>query len=51
VELEVGKVGQFDVVAHPEQKDAERLVFSKHKTGRFPEDDEVIGPLVGGQTA
>jgi len=49
VELEVGKVGQFDVVVHPGQKDGERLVFSKHKTGRFPEDDEVIGPLV--QTA
>jgi hypothetical protein len=45
VELRVGKIGQFDVVA------GDALVFSKHQTGRFPEDDEVIGPLVGAQTA
>jgi selT/selW/selH-like putative selenoprotein len=31
-----GGKGQFDVIADGE------LVFSKHETGRFPEDDEVL---------
>ncbi|NQT55131.1 MAG: hypothetical protein HQ551_02760 [Desulfobacteraceae bacterium] len=31
-----GKNGIFDVVAD------ENLIFSKHKVGRFPDDEEVI---------
>ena len=34
-----GTTGQYDVVADGE------LVFSKHRTGRFPEDDEVLSLL------
>jgi selT/selW/selH-like putative selenoprotein len=34
-----GGKGQFDVV-----RDGE-LVFSKHETGRFPENDEVVALL------
>ena len=35
-----GGKGQFDVIAEG------ALVFSKHETGRFPEEDEVLGLLV-----
>ena len=36
-----GKVGQFDVVADG------KLLFSKQKEGRFPEDSEVLSQLPG----
>jgi len=36
-----GGKGQFDVI-----RDGE-LVFSKHETGRFPEDGEILGALQG----
>jgi selT/selW/selH-like putative selenoprotein len=39
VRLEVGKVGQFDVVADG------KLVFSKKSSGRFPTPDEVVDAL------
>lgn len=39
VELESGKVGQFDVLADG------KLVFSKQEVGRFPEHDEVLDAL------
>jgi hypothetical protein len=38
-----GGGGIFDVHCFKEQ--GERLVFSKHETGRFPEEDEVLGLL------
>jgi len=41
VKLVPGGVGQFDVEADG------RLVFSKAKTGRFPEHDEVVAALFG----
>jgi predicted Rdx family selenoprotein len=34
-----GGKGQFDVLAD------ERLVYSKHETGRFPDDGEVLALL------
>jgi selT/selW/selH-like putative selenoprotein len=37
--IEPGSTGQFDVIADG------RLIFSKHKAGRFPEDEEVLGAL------
>jgi selT/selW/selH-like putative selenoprotein len=37
--IEAGTVGQFDVLVDG------RLVFSKHKEGRFPEHDEVLRAL------
>ena len=40
-ELIEGTNGVFDVI-----RDGE-LIFSKHKTGRFPEDDEVLKALPG----
>jgi len=41
VEPEVlpGSIGAFDVVVDDD------LIFSKHKTGRFPEHDEIISAL------
>lgn len=39
VELAEGDGGVFDVVADGE------LVFSKHETGRFPEDQEIVDAL------
>lgn len=38
-ELVAGGGGVFDVVADGQ------LVYSKHETGRFPEDDEVLSQL------
>jgi len=38
-QLVKGDNGVFDVVAD------ERLVFSKHQTGRFPEEEEVLQAL------
>jgi hypothetical protein len=32
-------VGQFDVVVDG------RVIFSKHKEGRFPDHDEVLGAM------
>jgi selT/selW/selH-like putative selenoprotein len=37
--IEPGTVGQFDVLVDG------RLVFSKHKEGRFPEHDEILRAL------
>jgi predicted Rdx family selenoprotein len=34
-----GDNGVFDVVAD------ERIIFSKHATGRFPEDHEIVAAL------
>jgi selT/selW/selH-like putative selenoprotein len=34
-----GQTGQFDVLSDG------RLVFSKHREGRFPEEDEVVALL------
>lgn len=34
-----GSNGVFDIVADGQP------IFSKHKTGRFPKDDEIIGLL------
>jgi selT/selW/selH-like putative selenoprotein len=39
VELRIGKVGQFDVIADGQ------LVFSKQREGRFPDPDEVLDAL------
>jgi selT/selW/selH-like putative selenoprotein len=39
--IEPGATGQFDVSADG------RLIFSKHKEGRFPEDDEILLALHG----
>lgn len=36
VDLEGGENGIFDVYAD------KKLIFSKHKTGRFPESDEIV---------
>ena len=36
VSLEAGEKGIFDVFVD------KKLIFSKHKTGRFPESDEII---------
>jgi selT/selW/selH-like putative selenoprotein len=36
-----GQTGQFDVIADG------RLIFSKQKEGRFPEDEEVLRALPG----
>jgi predicted Rdx family selenoprotein len=36
-----GGKGQFDVIRDDE------LVFSKHETGRFPEDGEILTALRG----
>jgi predicted Rdx family selenoprotein len=41
VTIAPGKVGQFDVVADG------KLLFSKQKEGRFPEDSEVLSQLPG----
>ena len=38
-ELHEGSGGVYDVVADGE------LVFSKHETGRFPEDQEIVDAL------
>ena len=38
-ELIVGEKGIFDVVADG------ALVYSKHETGRFPENDEIVQAL------
>jgi len=38
-ELVKGKNGVFDVVVDG------NLVFSKHNTGRFPQDDEILKKL------
>lgn len=40
-QLVKGDSGVFDVVADG------RLVFSKHETGRFPEEEEVLEALRG----
>ena len=40
-ELVRGDRGIFDVVADG------ALIYSKHQTGRFPEDDEILGQLRG----
>ncbi|HNN98353.1 MAG TPA: Rdx family protein [Pseudomonadota bacterium] len=37
--LEIGGRGQFDVIADG------KLLFSKHKTGRFPESKEILDLL------
>lgn len=39
--IAAGKVGQFDVVADG------KLLFSKQKEGRFPEESEVLSQLAG----
>jgi selenoprotein W-related protein len=41
VELIEGKGGVFDIVVDG------KLIYSKKETGRFPEDDEVLGQLAG----
>jgi selenoprotein W-related protein len=38
-ELIKGKNGVFDVVVDG------NLIFSKHKAGRFPQNDEILGNL------
>ena len=38
-ELREGRGGVFDVVSDG------KLIFSKHKAGRFPEDDEVLNAI------
>jgi len=38
-ELIKGKNGVFDVVVDGD------IVFSKHKAGRFPQNDEILGML------
>jgi selenoprotein W-related protein len=38
-ELVKGKNGVFDVVVDGD------IVFSKHKEGRFPQNDEILGVL------
>lgn len=38
-ELIKGDDGIFDVIVDG------KMIFSKHETGRFPEDDEVLGQL------
>jgi selT/selW/selH-like putative selenoprotein len=39
-DAEPGEKGQFDVVLDG------RTIFSKYETGRFPEEDEILGLLV-----
>ncbi len=39
--LEPGTVGQFDVIVDG------KLVFSKHKEGRFPDEEEIVRSLPG----
>jgi len=39
VRLTPGRVGQFDVLS------GDRIVFSKEKSGRFPEPDEILAHL------
>jgi selT/selW/selH-like putative selenoprotein len=39
--IEPGGTGQFDVIVDGQ------LIFSKHKEGRFPEDEEVLRALPG----
>jgi hypothetical protein len=39
VRLTVGRVGQFDILR------GDRVVFSKEKSGRFPEPAEVLAGL------
>ena len=41
VELIEGKGGVFDIVVDG------KLIYSKKETGRFPEDNEVLGQLAG----
>ena len=41
VDVTPGGKGQFDVVAEG------RAIFSKHELGRFPDDGEIAGLLVG----
>jgi len=41
VQLIAGSGGAFDVRIDGQ------LVFSKHQTGRFPEDEEILGRLGG----
>jgi selT/selW/selH-like putative selenoprotein len=36
-----GDRGVFDVAVDG------KVIFSKHATGRFPDNDEIIGPLRG----
>ena len=38
-DVEPGRRGQFDVV------DDGRVIFSKRDTGRFPEEEEILGQL------
>jgi hypothetical protein len=40
--LTVGRVGQFDVLR------GDRIVFSKEKSGRFPEPAEILADLAPG---
>jgi selT/selW/selH-like putative selenoprotein len=37
----IGTPGQFDVVVDG------KLIFSKHKEGRFPEEEEILRALPG----
>lgn len=39
--IAAGKVGQFDVIADG------KILFSKQKEGRFPEDNEILSQLPG----
>lgn len=39
--IEPGKPGQFDVIIDG------KLIFSKHKEGRFPEEEEILRQLPG----
>jgi selT/selW/selH-like putative selenoprotein len=39
VTISPGTVGQFDVIVDG------RVIFSKHKVGRFPEEGEVLADL------
>ena len=42
--LEVGDVGQFDIIREDEDG-ITKLIFSKDKTNRFPDEDEIINLL------
>ena len=42
--LEVGNLGQFDVIREDEDG-ITKLIFSKDKTNRFPDEDEIINLL------
>lgn len=37
----IGTPGQFDVIVDG------KLIFSKHKEGRFPEEEEILRSLPG----